>query len=136
MKVSKRTKDVRKLSILFWWLSIALTVGIVIFVLISTFSKIGGSDKTGADILSESLKNRLISLSLTAIMCVLLIFIIKDKVRQTIYMLSMIIAAILYKESGMYIVAGVWALDEYVIHALYKHYKALITINKEIDRRG
>ena len=136
MKASKRTKDVKKLAILFWWISVVLTIGIVIFVLVSTFSKIGASDETGADILSESLKNRLISLSLTAIMCVLLILIIKDKVRQTIYMLSMIIAAILYKETGMYIVAGVWALDEYVIHALYKHYKALITINKEIDRRG
>ncbi len=136
MKASKRTKDVRKLAILFYCLSLALTIGVVIFVLIATFTKIGGSDKTGADILSESFKNRLISLSLTAIICVILIFIIKDKIRQTIYMLCMIIAAIIYKETGMYIVAGIWALDEYVIHALFKHYKALITINKEIDRRG
>ena len=136
MKASKRTKDVKKLSFVFWLISTLMLIGVVVFVLVSAFSKIGSSDKTGIDILSESAKNQIISLSITTIICVLLIFIIKDKVRQTIYMLSMIMATILYKELGMYIVAGVWALDEYVIHALYKHYRALITINKEIDRRG
>ena len=136
MKASKRTKDVKKLSFVFWLISTLMLIGVVVFMLVSAFSKIGGSDKTGIDILSESAKNQIISLSITTIICVLLIFIIKDKVRQTIYMLSMIMATILYKQLGMYIVAGVWALDEYVIHALYKHYRALITINKEIDRRG
>ena len=135
MKASKRTKDVKKLSFVFWLISTLMLIGVVVFMLVSAFSKIGGSDKTGIDILSESAKNQIISLSITTIICVLLIFIIKDKVRQTIYMLSMIMATILYKQLGMYIVAGVWALDEYVIHALYKHYRALITINKEIDRR-
>lgn len=135
-KDSQRTKDVKKLSFIFWLISTLMTVGVVFFVLISSFTKLGGSDKTGADILSETLKAQIISLSITAIICLLLIFIIKDKVRNTLYMLSIIITAILYKEVGMYIVGAIWLIDEYVIYALFKHYQALITINKEIDRRG
>lgn len=135
-KDSQRTKDVKKLSFIFWLISTLMTVGVVLFVVISTFSKLSGSDKTGADILSETLKAQIISLSITAIICLFLIFIIKDKVRNTLYMLSLIITAILYKEVGMYIVGAIWLIDEYVIHALFKHYQALITINKEIDRRG
>jgi hypothetical protein len=113
-----------------------MTVGVVLFVVISTFTKINGTESTGKDILSEALKAQIISLSVTAIICLLLIFIIKDKIRHTLYMLSIIIAAIIYKEVGMYVVAGIWFVDEYIVHALYKHYKQLITINKEIDRRG
>lgn len=135
-KDSQRTKDVKKRAFIFWLLSTLITVGVVLFAVISTFSKIGGSESTGKDILSDAFKAQVISLSVTAIICVLLIFIIKDKIRHTLYILSIIIAAIIYKEVGMYIVAGVWALDEYVIHALYLRNKNLITINKEIDRRG
>lgn len=134
--VSKRTKDVKKRALTFYLISLFMMIGVVAFVVVSTFSKIGGSDKTGADILSETLKAQIISLSVTAIICLLLIFIIKDKIRPTLYMLSMIITAILYKEVGMYIVAAIWFIDEYVIHALYKRYKALILINKEIDMRS
>ena len=135
-KDSQRTKDVKKLSFIFWLISTLMTVGVVLFVVISTFTKLSGSDKTGADILSETLKAQIISLSITAIICLFLIFIIKDKVRNTLYMLSLIITAILYKEVGMYIVGAIWLIDEYVIHALFKHHQAHITINKEIDRRG
>ena len=133
--VSQRTKDVRKRSIICFIISTLMTVGVVLFVVISTFTKIGGTESTGKDILSEAFKAQIISLSVTAIICLLLIFIIKDKIRHTLYMLSIIIAAIIYKEIGMYIIAGIWFIDEYIVHALYKHYKQLITINKEIDRR-
>ena len=134
--VSQRTKDVKKSSIICFIISTLMTVGVVLFVVISTFTKIGGTESTGKDILSEALKAQIISLSVTAIICLLLIFIIKDKIRHTLYMLSIIIAAIIYKEIGMYVVAGIWFVDEYIVHALYKRYKQLITINKEIDRRG
>lgn len=134
--VSQRTKDVKKRAVVYFIISTLMTVGVVLFTVISTFTKIGGTESTGKDILSEALKAQIISLSVTAIICLLLIFIIKDKVRHTLYMLSIIIAAIIYKEVGMYIVAGIWFVDEYIIHALYKRYKNLITINKEIDLRG
>lgn len=134
--VSQRTKDVKKRAVVYFIISTLMTVGVVLFIVSSAFTTIGGTESTGKDILSEALKAQIISLSVTAIICLLLIFIIKDKIRHTLYMLSIIIAAIIYKEVGMYIVAGIWFVDEYIIHALYKRYKNLITINKEIDLRG
>ena len=135
-KDSQRTKDVKKRALIYFILSTLMVVGVVLFVVISTFSKIGGTESTGKDILSEALKAQIISLSVTAIICLLLIFIIKDKIRHTLYVLSIIIAAIIYKEVGMYIVAGIWFVDEYIVYALYKKNKNLIVINKEIDMRG
>ena len=134
--VSQRTKDVKKRAVVYFIISTLMTVGVVLFIVSSAFTTIGGTESTGKDILSEALKAQIISLSVTAIICLLLILIIKDKIRHTLYMLSIIIAAIIYKEVGMYIVAGIWFVDEYIIHALYKRYKNLITINTEIDLRG
>lgn len=33
----------------------------------------------------------------------------------------------------MYIVLGVWLIDDYVIHKLFKYYKNKLSIRKEID---
>ena len=87
--VSKRTKDVKKRAVIFYLISLFMMIGVVCFVVVSTFSKVGGSDKTGADILSDTLKAQIISLSVTAIICLLLIFIIKDKIRLVNYNLPL-----------------------------------------------
>ena len=134
-KTSKRTKDVRKLSILFLILSCICFVGVAIFSAIAIFSHIGGSEKQGMEIISEALKARLVSLSVTIIIVAILAIFIKNKARITIYMLALVINGILFKEPGMYAILGVWALDEFIFTALHKHYKQLVTINKEIDRR-
>lgn len=134
-KRSKRTKDVIKLSRLFFFLSFACVLGTALFTVITVFSKIGGSEKTGVDILSDTLKNALISVSITCVIGAILFLLIRDKIRTTLYMLALIVNAIIFKEVGMYVVLGVYALDEYIFTALYKHYKQLATINKEIDRR-
>lgn len=134
-KLTKRTKDVRKLSRIFFIISLCCFVGVAIFTVIATFTRIGGSEKTGVDILSDSLKASLISLSITTIICLILALFIKEKIRTTIYMLALIINSILFKETGMYIILAIWFIDEYVFSALHKHYKQLVIINKEIDRR-
>ena len=87
------------------------------------------------EIISEALKARLVSLSVTVIIVAILAIFIKNKARITIYMLALIINGILFKEPGMYVILGIWALDEFIFTALHKHYKQLVTINKEIDRR-
>ena len=134
-KDSKRTKDVKKLSRIFFSLSFVCFLSVAIFSVIAIFTRIGGSEEKGIEIISEALKARLVSLSITMIIGVILALIIKDKVRTTIYMLALVINAILFKEVGMYSILGVWALDEYVFTNLHKHYKQLAIINKEIDRR-
>ena len=134
-KLTKRTKDVRKLSRIFFFISLCCFVGVAIFTVIATFTRIGGSEKSGMDILSTALKTQLISLSITTIICVILALFIKEKIRTTVYMLALVINSILFKEAGMYIILAVWFIDEYVFAALHKHYKQLLIINKEIDRR-
>lgn len=134
-KQTKRTKDVKKLSRIFFFISLCCFVGVAIFTIIATFTHVGGSEKSGVDILSTALKTQLISLSITTIICLILALFIKEKIRTTVYMLALIINSILFKEAGMYTILGIWFIDEYIFEALHKHYKQLYTINKEIDRR-
>lgn len=134
-KVSKRTNDCRKKAIIFRVVSIVCWLGVSIFAVIAAFSKVGGSEKSGVDILSEAVKTKLVSLSITVIVGIIISLLIKEKARITIYMLSLILLTVVYGEAAMYIVLAVWALDEYLFNALYKKYKRLIEINKEIDKR-
>lgn len=136
MKKSERTKKCRNLTIIFGLSSLLCWLGVAIFALIAAFSHIGGGEKTGADILSEAFKTKVISLSITVIIGIVAAILIKEKARITIYMLSLLLLTIIYGEVAMYIVLGIWALDEYVLHALHKRYKNLAVINKEIDLRG
>lgn len=135
-KVSKRTKDTAKLSRLFLVLSFLCFVGVAIFTVIACFSHIGSSEEQGMEIIiSEQLKSVLVSTSVTIIIVTILALIIKNKVRTTVYMLSLVVNGILFKSVGMYTILAIWALDEYVFTALHKHYHKLKVINKEIDLR-
>lgn len=135
-KKSKRTKDVSKLSKIFFFSSFVCFIGVAIFTIIATFSHVGASNKTGMDILSDSVKTQVVSLSITMIIGLVLALIIKEKMRTTIYMLALLINSILFKEAGMYTILGIWAIDEYILTNLHKHYHNLLIINKEIDLRG
>lgn len=134
-RVSQRTKDCKKLYYIFQGISLLCWLGVALFAVIAAFSTIAGSEKSGIDILSEAVKTKLISFSITALIGIVLALLIKEKARLTIYMLSLIILSVLYGEVAMYITLGIWAIDEYVFIALAKHYKLLIQINKEIDKR-
>lgn len=134
-KATKRTKDLIKLTRIFFLLSLCCFVGVAVFTVIATFTCLGGSEKTGADILSDALKTQLISFSITTIICLILTLFIKEKIRTAIYMLALVINSVLFKEAGMYTILAIWFVDEYIFTALHKHYKTLFTINKEIDRR-
>lgn len=135
VKKSERTKNCAKLSILFRVLSIICFLGVALFTVIAVFSHVGGSEKQGIEIISEELKTRLVSLSVTVVIVAIAAFFIKNKMRTTIYMLALILNGILFKELGMYIILGVYFVDEFIFTALHQHYKQLTTINKEIDRR-
>lgn len=135
MKKSQRTKDVTKLARLFLVLSCLCFLGVAIFSVFAIFSRLGGSEKQGIEIISQQLKTLLISTSITTLIIAIAALFIKEKLRYTIYMLSLIVIGILYKEVGAYITLGVFAADEFILHNLYLHYKSLAKINKEIDRR-
>lgn len=135
-KVSQRTKDVKKLSKIFGFLSFLCFVGVAIFTIIACFTRLGGSEEQGMEIISEQLKNTLVSFSITLAIVVVCAFLIKEKVRTTIYMFALVVNGILFKEIGMYSILAVWALDEFIFSMLYKKYKRLTEINKEIDKRA
>ena len=136
MKKSQRTKDVTKLSRIFFVLSCLCFLGTAIFSVIAIFNRVGGEQKQGMEIISEQLKNLLISTSITTLVIAIVALFIKEKLRYTIYMLSLIVIALIYKEVGAYIVLGIFAVDEFILHNLYLYYKQLKVVNKEIDRRG
>lgn len=133
--MSQRTKNVAKLSLIFFWLSFLCYFGVAIFSIIAIFSHIGGSKEQGMEIISEQLKTVLVSFSITMIIVIALAVFIKNKVRVTIYMFALVINGILFKETGMFTILGIWGVDEAFFNLLHKHYSKLKVINKEIDRR-
>lgn len=132
--LSERTTKCKKLRNLFFALSCVCWIGIVTFVVISVFSRIG-SDGDPQSILSDDMREKLVTFGTTAIIGIILALFIKEKIRTALYMISLIVIVILHGEVGMYITLAVWALDEYVFTALYKNFKQKYTINKEIDKR-
>ena len=92
-------------------------------------------EKESMEILSNELKEKIYAFGTTAAIGIVATVFIKEKARTFIYMLSIIISVILKGEIGMYIVLGIYALDEFVIRVLYKYYSNKVSINKEIDLR-
>jgi len=140
MVKSDRTKQVIRRRNIFMILSFLTWMITAVVMVFSAFSKFKGAtpddvvEKT--EILSDAAKTLLTSLSITVVIGIVATIIIKDKIRTFVWMLSVIIAALVYKSTGMYIVLGLWLVEEYVFHTLYKYYATKVSINKEIDLRG
>lgn len=117
----------RFLAVISWFLCFGLAIIYVIFF------------ATGMDPSEPSIKEKLgiviYGIGLSLIPMVVLAILVKDKIRPTVWMVDVILANYLFGSVVMYVTFGIWLLDEYVIEPLKRHYKALYTINKEIDRR-
>ena len=133
MGKSPRYISLRRKKIVYGIISTMMWIitGLVFIVL--SLAKIKQKDASGMPILSDELKHLVTSLGVTALIGIIVAIIIKDKIRTAIYMASLILATIIYKEVGMYIVLGIWFIDVYIIHALYKKYSRKLEIRKEID---
>lgn len=134
--VSERTKSLKRKTTIFGLLSYITWIGVALFFV---FAALLTFDKTGSDgkpIFSEEFKAMLISIGITTGIGILMAVIIKEKIRTFVWIACTILASIIYKEVGMYIVLSLWLIDEYIFTNLYKHYKNKFTINKEIDLRG
>lgn len=130
---SPRAKALRRKKIIFGLVSTLMWVGTGLVFAILAFTKFKAKDSSGVPILSQELKTLLTSIGVTAIIGLIIGIIIKDKIRTFVFMASTVIATILYKNVGMYIVLGIWLVDEYIIYALYKRYSRKYEIRKEID---
>lgn len=139
MYKSDRTKQVIRRRNLFMILSFLTWITTALVMVFSAFSKFKGETPAEAvehtELLSDAAKTLLTSLSITVIVGILASIIIKDKIRTFIWMVSVVLAALIYKSTGMYIVLGLWFVEEYVFHTLFKYYSTKVSINKEIDLR-
>lgn len=130
---SPRAKDLKRKKIIFGLVSTLMWVATGLTFVIIALSKFKAKDSSGMPIFSNELKSIITSIGVTAIIGLIVAVIIKDKIRTFIYMASTVLATLIYKDVGMYIVLAIWLVDEYVIHALYKSYCRKYEIRKEID---
>ena len=139
MYKSDRTKQVIRRRNIFMILSFLTWITTALVMVFSAFSKFKGETPAETvehtELLSDAAKTLLTSLSITVIVGILASIIIKDKIRTFIWMVSVVLSALIYKSTGMYIVLGLWLVEEYVFHTLFKYYSNKVSINKEIDLR-
>lgn len=135
--MSDITKQLKKKAIIYQVISIAIWVSVAIFAIISSFLKAKGlltKVATGVELKGE-VKSALVGLGITMLIAVVVAMFISNKLRTTIYMLSVIASTICYGQVAMYIIFALWLVDEYVLVYLAKKYKTRYDTNKEIDLR-
>lgn len=135
---SERTKSLKKKRNIFGFISFALWIGTALFLTIfSIATKEPPAPKEPGSIqfITEEAKDWLFGLGITAVIGVIATMFIKERMRTFIWMISLIMAVILFGKGGMFTILVLWFIDEYTITPLCKHYGKLYQINKEIDLR-
>ena len=126
-----RTKKFKKLDILFHVLSWVLCFGTAAFLVLL---KVVGAE--AGTPLKETIGSVLYGWLVSNIPLVALSIIVKDKIRPVVWMVDVIMSNIVFGGIAIYIVFGIWLIDEYVISPLARSCHNKYVINKEIDRRG
>lgn len=136
------TKSCKKSYKVFACLSWLLCFGVAAFLIIKALnsSKLAPSteqikETTEKLTMKEKYGSMLCSLLVTIIIVSILSIIVKDKVEPTVWMVNVILAGYCFSMTAVYIVFGLWFVDNYVLKALKRHYKTKYQINKEIDSR-
>ena len=126
-----RTKKFRNLDITFHILSWVLCFGTAAFLVLL---KICGAEEGTP--LKETIGTVLYGWLVSNIPLVALSIIVKDKIRPVCWMVDVIMSNIVFGGIAIYIVFGIWIVDEYVISPLARSFHNKYVINKEIDARG
>lgn len=132
---TERTKKMINMRNLFLWLdyfTFIVTTGIMIF---SALAHVNSGKSASAEVFSKEFVNAVTSMAVTGVIGIVMAIFIKDKMRTTLFMIDVIISSLVFGSIGMYVVLGVWFIDEYVFHQLYGYYREKASINKEIDLR-
>ncbi len=132
MAKSERYKSLKKKTLIFGIISYA-----ALFVTMTVCLIAGGINfnavKDGVQIFTDEAKTLFLSMSITAVIGTILTFFLKEGMRTFIWIVCVVLSSIVFGAIGMYIVLGVWLLDDYVIHKLFKYYQSKLSIRKEID---
>lgn len=89
--------------------------------------------KDGVQVFTDEAKHILISMSVTAIIGVIATVFLKEGMRTFIWIVCVVLGSLVFKAPGMYVALGLWLVDDYVIHKLFKYYQGKLSIRKEID---
>lgn len=133
MKMTQRTKSLKTWNTILIILISALwlaTLGFMIvygFVLNSKPSEGDGVGKQIVEVLYPSCVAYIVAIALY-------IFVTK-KIKTMGWMAAVILASYFIGNTAMYIVFGLWILDEYILTPIQKRVREKYIINKEIDLR-
>lgn len=132
MAKSERYKSLKKKSIIFGIISYAAVFITMLVCLIAGYANFNAVHD-GIQVFTEEAKTVFVSMTVTAVIGVILTFFLKEGVRTFIWIVCVILGSIVFKEPGMYTVLGVWFIDDYVIHKLFLYYHDKLKIRKEIE---
>ena len=129
---SERYKQLKKRTVLFGIISYATLFVTMLVCLIG-----GGVNfnavRDGVQVFTDEAKTLFLSMSITAIIGTILTIFLKEGMRTFIWIVCVVLGSIVFGAVGMYIILGVWLIDDYVIHKLFIHWKSKLSIRKEID---
>ena len=126
-----RTKKFKNLDIIFHILSWVLCFGTAAFLVLL---KVCGAEEGTP--LKETIGSVVYGWFVSNIPLVALSIIVKDKIRPVCWMVDVIMSNIVFGGIAIYIVFGIWVIDEYIISPLARSFHNKYVINKEMDRRG
>lgn len=129
---SDRTRECIRKKRLFTFLSWFLCFGVAVALFAYGFAtkwNVGG-DETMAHI-----KALLITGVIALLPVSILSLLVKDKLKPTIRMINVILAAYLVANWFMYVIGALMLFDTYVLSWLVQKYKTATIANKEIDKR-
>jgi magnesium-transporting ATPase (P-type) len=132
MAKSERYKSLKKKSIIFGIISYAALFITMLVCLIAGGINFNAVSE-GVQIFTDEAKTLFLSMSITAIVGTILTFFLKEGVRTFLWIVCVVLSSIVFGPIGMYIVLGVWLIDDYVIHKLFLYYKNKLSIRKEIE---
>ena len=132
MAKSDRYKHLKKNSVIFGILSYGLLLVLTIVYMISAFCNLNAV-RDGVQIFTDEAKMIIVSMSITAIIGIIMTFFLKEGMRTFTWIVCVVLGSLVYKEIGMYIALGLWLVDDYVIHKLFIYYKNKLSIRKEIE---
>ena len=137
MTASKTTKNYKKKRNISLLLDILCFMGTAAFLVIYGFiTKFKMSSSPEAGQISTAIMAVYGSLLISLIVGMFVVYFIKNKARNTVWMGNTVLSVYLFGTTGMWVILSLWAIDEFIFTNLYKHYREKTTINVEIDKRG
>ena len=132
MAHSERYKSLKKKSIILGIISYA-----ALFITMAVCLIAGGINinavHEGVQIFTDEAKTIFYSMTVTAMVGTVLTFFLKEGMRTFLWIVCVVLSSIVFGAVGMYIVLGVWLVDDYVIHKLFLYFKNKLSIRKEIE---